>query len=173
MSPALSCPLTAVSGWAIDRPAYDLVVTTPDTSAVRAWARDNGLAVAERGRLPAEVHAAYAAANGGGKTAKPAKAAKATKAAKPGPAAKPRATTPAKTPAKTPVTRTRTPTQSADEADRATEVPSVEETTAPGHLDDPRVTALEAQVAELAARLARLEQPAPVGAKPSRFRRRS
>jgi hypothetical protein len=51
-------------------------VTTPDTNAVRAWARKNGYDVADRGRLPVEVQEAYARANdaGGGRpaTAKPA-----------------------------------------------------------------------------------------------------
>jgi hypothetical protein len=40
-----------------------MAVTTPDTSAVRAWARKNGYDVADRGRLPAEVQDAYVAAH--------------------------------------------------------------------------------------------------------------
>ncbi|HHX84299.1 MAG TPA: Lsr2 family protein [Actinomycetales bacterium] len=34
-----------------------------DTKAVRAWARENGYEVSERGRIPATVMAAYAEAN--------------------------------------------------------------------------------------------------------------
>jgi Lsr2 len=35
-----------------------------DTAAVRAWAQRNGYAVGDRGRIPAEVRAAYTAAQG-------------------------------------------------------------------------------------------------------------
>ncbi|MEI6622027.1 MAG: Lsr2 family protein [Actinomycetes bacterium] len=35
----------------------------PDTAAVRAWARDNGISVSARGRVSAEVVAQYEAAN--------------------------------------------------------------------------------------------------------------
>ena len=73
-----------------------MAVTTPDTSAVRAWARSNGYDVADRGRLPAELTDAYLAAQGG-------KAAPAPKsAAKKAPAKKAAATRPAgtKAPAK-------------------------------------------------------------------------
>jgi hypothetical protein len=49
-----------------------LRVTTPDTSAVRAWARSNGFDVAARGRLPAEVVDAYTASRtSGGAGAEP------------------------------------------------------------------------------------------------------
>ncbi|WNV75189.1 Lsr2 family protein [Geodermatophilus sp. DSM 44513] len=34
-----------------------------DTAAIRAWARENGLAVSERGRVPGSVIEAYEAAN--------------------------------------------------------------------------------------------------------------
>lgn len=34
-----------------------------DTKAIRAWARENGYEVSERGRIPANVMAAYAEAN--------------------------------------------------------------------------------------------------------------
>lgn len=51
-------------------------VTTPDTAAVRAWAKDNGMTVSDRGRLPADLHAAYLAANGGSAKPGPARAAK-------------------------------------------------------------------------------------------------
>jgi Lsr2 len=35
-----------------------------DAAAVRAWARDNGLPVRERGRVPAEIVQAYTASGG-------------------------------------------------------------------------------------------------------------
>lgn len=35
----------------------------PDYSAIRAWAKDNGYAVSERGRVPASVTEAYNAAH--------------------------------------------------------------------------------------------------------------
>lgn len=38
--------------------------TSGDTAAVRAWAQSNGYAVGDRGRIPAEVRAAYTAAQG-------------------------------------------------------------------------------------------------------------
>ncbi len=34
-----------------------------DAAKIRAWARDRGLAVPDRGRIPADVRAAYEAAN--------------------------------------------------------------------------------------------------------------
>jgi hypothetical protein len=40
-------------------------VTTPRTADVRAWARENGITIADRGRLPRDVLDAYAAAHGG------------------------------------------------------------------------------------------------------------
>ena len=41
-------------------------MTTPDTADVRRWAIANGITVATRGRLPAEIHMAYLAAQAGG-----------------------------------------------------------------------------------------------------------
>lgn len=35
----------------------------PSTAEVREWARDQGLAVSSRGRVPADLHAAYLAAH--------------------------------------------------------------------------------------------------------------
>ena len=40
-------------------------MTTRSTADVRAWARAQGIAVAERGRVPAEVHEAYLASTSG------------------------------------------------------------------------------------------------------------
>lgn len=39
-------------------------MTTPRTADVRAWARENGITIADRGRLPRDVLDAYAAAHG-------------------------------------------------------------------------------------------------------------
>lgn len=61
---------------------YDHRVTTPDTAAVRAWAKDNGMTVSDRGRLPADLHAAYLAANGGSAEPGPARGAAKPAAAK-------------------------------------------------------------------------------------------
>ena len=38
---------------------------SPDAAAIRAWARSNGLAVSDRGRIPEAVRAAHAAASVG------------------------------------------------------------------------------------------------------------
>ena len=46
-------------------------MTTPGTAEVRAWARAQGIAVAERGRVPAEVHEAYHASSSGKPAATP------------------------------------------------------------------------------------------------------
>lgn len=43
---------------------YTRGVQSPTNAQIRAWARDNGLAVSDRGRLPARVLDAYAAAHG-------------------------------------------------------------------------------------------------------------
>lgn len=52
--------------WAIEISARIACVTTPDTADVRRWAIANGITVATRGRLPAEIHMAYLAAQEGG-----------------------------------------------------------------------------------------------------------
>lgn len=36
---------------------------TSDAGAIRTWANDNGYTVSERGRIPADIRAAYEAAN--------------------------------------------------------------------------------------------------------------
>ncbi|MFK0231206.1 Lsr2 family protein [Streptomyces sp. NPDC090303] len=38
--------------------------SSSDTAAIRAWAKENGFEVNERGRVPADIKAAYAKANG-------------------------------------------------------------------------------------------------------------
>lgn len=153
-------------------------VTTPDTSAVRAWARSNGYDVADRGRLPADLTDAYLAAQGKGSgkgsgkastaTAKPAKAAKKAPARKAAPARKPAAAR--KAPAKAPAT--------APAAAPVVEAVTPAPTTAPKPKpvnDDRRLVALGEQLTALTARVAELEKA--VGSKPSgngvakRFRR--
>lgn len=47
-----------VSGRTAGRP-----VANSDTSKIRAWAKSSGLGVSERGRISAEIRAAYAAAH--------------------------------------------------------------------------------------------------------------
>lgn len=37
--------------------------STSNAGAIRAWARENGMEVSERGRIPADIRAAYEAAN--------------------------------------------------------------------------------------------------------------
>lgn len=47
------------------KPARKATAKAPagDTKAIREWARDNGFTVSDRGRIPADVMDAYAAAN--------------------------------------------------------------------------------------------------------------
>lgn len=174
-------------------------MTTPSTSAVRAWAREQGISVAERGRLPAELRDAYLAAQAGGKpaakkaakaTAKttveaPADKAPAKKApAKTAPAKKAAAKAPAKkaSPAPKPVAKRAAPRTAAIapvEAEDATPLPlDVPEPVAapepaPGSPEqvEARFVRLEERVKALAARVDVLEQP-PAQDKPRRFRRR-
>ena len=76
----------------------------PSTNAqIRAWARENGLAVSERGRIPARVLDAYAAAHGGEAGTAPEEAARVDQpvAAAPTPAEAP-APAPAEAPAPAP-----------------------------------------------------------------------
>lgn len=67
--------LAAAHHWALIEPAATERITTmpvpldappapqPSVAEVRAWARTNGIAVPDRGRLPAEVHQAWFAAH--------------------------------------------------------------------------------------------------------------
>ena len=43
--------------------ARKTATTSEDTKAIREWARNNGYDVSDRGRIPADVMQAYAAAN--------------------------------------------------------------------------------------------------------------
>ena len=45
------------------RTARKTAATSGDTKAIREWARNNGYDVSDRGRIPADVMQAYAAAN--------------------------------------------------------------------------------------------------------------
>lgn len=170
-----------------------MAVTTPDTSAVRAWARSNGYDVADRGRLPADLTDAYLAAQGKGSgkassaAAKPAKKA-AKKPAKPTaakkaparkaataaarPAAKPAAATaPKPTPKPAPK-----PEAAPAAAPAAASAPAATAEPKPKPVnDDRRLVALGEQLTALTARVAELEKS--VGSKPAgngvakRFRR--
>lgn len=86
-------------------------MTTPDTSAVRAWARDNGFDVADRGRLPAEVVDAYTASR-----TKPAAAGKAAAEKAPAKRAATKKAPARKAPAKPAVTRTAAARRTAKQA---------------------------------------------------------
>jgi hypothetical protein len=154
-------------------------VTTPDTSAVRAWAKDNGYEVADRGRLPAEVTDAYLAANGKGRTkASPAK--KAAPARKAAPAKKPvpakRATTVVKEkPAQAPVVQEEVvPAKPAPKP----AAPATTGTPQPRPVsDDRRLVALGEEIAALTRRVEELEKSAgsskSAAKGTARFRRRS
>ena len=137
-------------------------MTTPDTAAVRAWARKQGIPVADRGRLPAELRDAYLARSGGTKAAALSvpTTAKITKAAAPTKAA-----TSAKAASKAFVRTTRQPaalTAVAPKAATMTEAPDTAEA---------RLATLEKQLAALTTRLVTLETAA--AGKSGRFRRRS
>ena len=54
-----------------------MYVNSPSTSQVRQWAREHGVPVGDRGRIPADLVARYLAANG---RTRPAAAAKARRA---------------------------------------------------------------------------------------------
>jgi hypothetical protein len=133
-------------------------VTTPDTAAVRAWARENGYQISDRGRIPAEVTEAYSAAHASGKAAAkkaPAKKTPAKKAAK-APAKKAAAT---KAPVKTvaapaEAAEVPTPTEQAPGSAPVTD-PSKEQSGAP---EDRRLIALAEQISALADRVTALEQ---------------
>lgn len=142
-----------------------MAVTTPDTSAVRAWARSNGYDVADRGRLPAELTDAYLAAQG--KTAASTPAARAAKAAG----------------ARTPATGRKPATAKPAARRPAAAKPAVAEPAAPVVVqptpkpvaDDRRLVALGEQLSALTDRVAELEKA--LGSKPAgsglamRFRR--
>jgi hypothetical protein len=148
-------------------------VTTPDNSAVRAWARENGYSISDRGRVPAEVIEAYSAAHPGGKTAVKKAPAKKT------PAKKAAAKAPAKKAAK------RAPAKKATASAEVAEVPTATEQ-APGSApvidpdkqqsgapEDRRLIALAEQLAALTDRVAALEKAQGGGnGKAGRFGRR-
>lgn len=169
-------------------------MTTPDTSAVRAWARDNGYDVADRGRLPADVTDAFLAAR------RPAPAKKkaatppsstapkpASKAATPKPANK---TAAKKAPAsKAPAGKAvrnvaaeqaATPAPKQEQpAPAPTVTPAADDQPRPKPsvvTDDRRLVALGEEIAALTKRVEALEQASrgsSGGSKSSLFRRRS
>ena len=171
-------------------------MTTPDTSDVRAWARKQGIAVSDRGRLSAELREAYLASL----DASPATAAAAKDPAlrvltKQAPAKKaaakqaPAKKVPAKqaaavkaAPAAAATTATAPARRARPAAKAVISAPSISATPAAKPADKPviaevpetpeaRMIRLEERLTALTARVATLEQPAP--AKPNRFRLRS
>ncbi len=175
-------------------------MTTPDTSAVRTWARKNGYDVADRGRLPAEVTEAYLASHGGAKK-KSAPAKKATTVQKAAPAAKtaPPAKKAAPVQKASPAAKKAAPVQKASPAKKAVpqqraapvsapapkvaEKPAevvVENTPRPKPSpvnDDRRLVALGEEIKALTQRVEALEKNAGGSkagtSKAARFRRRS
>jgi hypothetical protein len=126
-----------------------LSVTTPDTAAVRAWARENGYQVADRGRLRPEVLDAYDAAQRTGGTATKKKAAPAAKPARK--AASVKAAPASKAPAKKVNAATPEPEPAAPAAANAPE-PKPQPVA-----DDRRLVALGEELAALTERVAQLE----------------
>jgi hypothetical protein len=160
-----------------------IAVTTPDTSAVRAWARSNGYDVADRGRLPTELTDAYLAAQGdGGKSGQAGKPDAAKKAAAKKAAAKkaaarkaPAKKAAAKKPAAKSVSTPAAPTAAAPKAAEPKAEPARAEPKPSPVSDDRRLVALGEQLAALTDRVAALEKS--VGSKSNgksggmRFRR--
>lgn len=164
-------------------------MTTPDTADVRRWAIANGITVATRGRLPAEIHMAYLAAQGGGapaagksgptakapsKVAAPVRTPGAEKSMAPAGSAKPRTSTgkppistskPAATPMPAQTTASNAqPTQS-QPTSRTGPVQRPEPTETHATTEtDPHITALQQQVDALVERVSALEKSAaPAG----------
>ncbi len=122
------------------------------------------MSVAERGRLPAEVHAAYLAAHGG--RAAPAKARRPTPTTKQGDFQQPGSTSAAE--AAPPLTSATRPRKTSP----AETAPDPRPTSHAEPAEPDGVAALVDELAALTARVAHLEQSASA-VKPSRFRRRS
>lgn len=142
---------------------------------MRAWARDNGYEISERGRLSADVQEAYAAAHGGrarkSAAKAPAKAAKAP-ARKAAPAKKAGSTRAVSkrvvaAPAEQPSVHER-PEQQAPGSAPVTDPTTKQQSGAP---EDRRLIALAEQISALTARVDKLEK-AQGSEKPSRFGRR-
>ena len=121
--------------------------TSPSASTIRAWAREAGLEVAERGRLRPEVVTAYEVAHRGTRARKPATAT--STAAKPVVAKQ--AADVEGAPKKAPVRRTPRPTPAPAQPAAATPAPAV---------DDIRIADLQAAVEALTERVAQLEKTA-------------
>lgn len=146
---------------------------------MRAWARDNGYDVADRGRLRPEVLEAYEAAQskGGATATKKAPAAKkATPAKKVSPAKKATPAPARKAAAKPVVTTTAkkvaAPLAAAPEPTAPAATPDPEPKPKPV-LDDRRLVALGEEIAALTERVAQLEKQlnGKSSSKASRFRR--
>ena len=171
-------------------------MSTPTTAQLRAWAREQGMDVGDRGRLSPEVRAAWDAAHGGSDAAASGAPATGAAAAKAAPrAGRPRKVAAATSGSRTTATTARpakkaAPTRAAAPAKSApaqrSEEPAVTPTAVPQQgrepsgtaqdtepRDDPRVDDLERKVSELARRVAQLERAAATPAPARRvFRRR-
>jgi hypothetical protein len=134
-------------------------VTTPSTADVRTWAREQGMATADRGRLPRSVLEAYAAAHGEKPSGAPAKGRSRT-SQKP----KGKATTPAKARS----ARSSRGTTTARSADVRTVEAATPPPSTPAQRDngvgkptgqdvEQRLQQVEAQLADALARLTALE----------------
>lgn len=149
-------------------------MTTTDTAAIRTWARKHGMTVADRGRLPAEVRAAYAAAQTGS-SSRPAPAK--TGAGSASPAEKsptPAAPTPDEGFERRPAPGLKPLSQPVPAAPVSrTESAAPRPGTRAAQSGSDRVAVLETQLAALTERVALLEQSPPTAAKPSLFRRRN
>ena len=133
-------------------------MTTPNTADVRTWARNNGITVADRGRLPANVHQAYLAARAG--KAAPALTKKAKAPVRKAPARK------AVAPARATMAPRAVPQRAPQPASAAP--PRQPLRSEPAEKPD-KVAVLEERLAVLTTRVAKLET-AP---RPSLFRRRN
>ena len=136
-------------------------MTTPNTADVRTWARNNGITVADRGRLPANVHQAYLAARAG--KAAPALTKKAKAPVRKAPARKAPVR---KAPARATMAPRAVPQRAPQPASAAP--PRQPLRSEPAEKPD-KVAVLEERLAVLTTRVAKLET-AP---RPSLFRRRN
>lgn len=135
------------------------------------------MTVADRGRLPAEVRAAYAAAQTG-TSSRPAPAKAAAGAGSAAPAEKVHTADPAPAPDKgfdhRPVPGLKPLSQPVPATPMSkTESAPSRSGARPAQNDSDRVAALETQLAALTERVVRLEESPPAAAKPSLFRRRN